>query len=351
MRIERIVSHSTHIPRSVSTPWTLGFFRHPQAPPLLEEIQSLAGGHGRVLFAGLSDPENRLPLVIEELKKNSPQIDVGVLLHWTEALSEATDTWQKISVHTGDVFVAVDHLLSKEQADSIRARWNPKWIFIPKVGLDWDKLITRRIFADKRGHIFLWAPPANNPDGPFLSVDELMHHMRVMRITHPLINISPVPEAWHIASENGPEGPLTRPIYQTTPESDRTLSLSVIIPVRTFENGTARSLDALQQALASWQDSYEIIVCLDNITWPDDLPRDPHIRVLDLKRTDDKDDDWRPGYVRNCGAAASRCRHDGLLLFCDADIKISADFLTPLHSTSTVHSFPTRRSSDLKSVV
>ncbi len=334
MRIERIVSHSTHIPRTVSAPWSLGFFRHPAAPPLIEEIQSLEDRHGRVLFAGLTDPQNQLPHIVSELRRNSPQIDVGVLLHWTEALSAPNATWHKISAHTRDVFVAVDHLLSKEQADSIRTQWNPKWIVVPRVGLDWDELITRRIFADKRGDIFLWAPPADNPDGPFLSVDELMHHMRNMRIAHPLINIIPVPEAWHITSENGPKGSLIRPVFQTIPESDRTLSLSVIVPVRTFENGCAKALEALQQALVSWRDSFEIIICLDGIAWPNDLPLDPHTRILDLKRTNDSDDDWRPGYVRNCGAAASKCRHDGLLLFCDADTQISADLLTPLRETA-----------------
>ncbi|MBL7687414.1 MAG: hypothetical protein JNJ49_05225 [Bdellovibrionaceae bacterium] len=334
MRIERIVSHSTQVPRSVSAPWTLGFFRHPEAPPLLEEIRSLAGKHGRVILAGLSDHQNRLPLVIDELKSNSPQIEVGVLLHWTEALGTQSTTWLNISSHARDVFVAVDHLISKEQADSIRVRWNPKWILIPKVGLDWDELITRRIFTDNRGRIFLWAPPADNPDGPFLSTDELMHHMRAMRITHPLIDIVPVPDAWHIVSENGPQGSLTRPIYQVTQEAERTVSLSVIVPIRTFADGASKALQALQQALDSWQDSYEIIVCLDDVDRPSDLPCGPNIRVLDLKRANDADNDWRPGYVRNYGAAASKCRHDGLLLFCDADIEVSSDFLSPLRSTT-----------------
>lgn len=339
MRIERIIAHATKVPRSISTPWTLGFFRHPDAPSLSSEIHSLAGRQGRLIFAGLTDPEERLPQYINDLKQNSPLITIGILLHWTEALNASPAPWLIENISRDDIFVAVDSLLSKADAESIRSRWNPKWILVTKVGLDWNELVTRRILTKNRGELFLWAPPADNPDGPFLSVDELEHQHRAMRLAHPLIKLVPVPEAWHLCSETGPCGPLARPIYSVTPEPERVLALSVIVPIRTFQHGAAEALTALLQALTSWPDSYEVIVCLDGVAWPAGLPQHPGVQIVNVSRSNTTATDWRPGYIRNLGAAVSHCRRDGLLLFCDADIQVTSGLIAALRASETAEAW------------
>lgn len=298
----------------------------------MDEIESLKGRQGRVIFVGLSEGDSHLSIAASRLRQISPMVEIGLVLHWTEALNCAPLGSDSEVKHFENIFVAVDQLLSIEQVEAIRARWNPKWILIPKVGLDWEELLVRRIFTSRRGDLLLWAPPPDNPDGPFLSVDELEHHLRTLRLTHPLINLSAVPESWHIVSENGPIGPLIRPVYQVAQEAERTLTLSVIVPVQTFENGTSEAIQSLCDVLNHWQHTYEIVVCLDGVSWPIDLPKSPHIRLVEVPRTENTRSDWRPGYVRNCGAAISRCRNDGLLLFCDADVKITIDLLSALQS-------------------
>ncbi len=351
MSRDLLIAIGTEIPDSVSVPLTIGALRAKTttaAEDAWVEEAILAHRQGRrpVLVGDVSRPDSLLASLLRA-KSERPQIRFALLLHFSQALQ--TPMSDALRSQFDEVFVAVDRMISVADAHRIRLSVRPRWLLIPRVGLNWNEILIDRLMPDRRGIATILCPPTSVPgqtDGPFLSADELLIQLQEFQDAHPLIEIRPPPHEWFVPSQTAPwEMPsrdrLVATVLKKT-EEQLVPNVSFIIPFhwRNQPSAVENLATSLRSCLRVVDYTYaqsdsvtvEYIVSVD---------RDHEVAHLDvealLKNVDPRIfrsltivqclrennvDDWRAGFIRNVGADFSRVGSGGLFVFVDSDVEI-----------------------------
>lgn len=351
MNRDTLIAIGSEIPRSVSVPLAMGALRsqnslHDARSWVEEAIRAHSQGRRPVLVGDISQPDHLLDSLLAA-KKERPQIQFALLLHFSQALQ--TPLTDRLRSQFDEVFVAVDQLISVADAHAIRQSVRPRWVLIPRVGLDWNQILIDRLLPDRRGTATILCPPAESPwsdEGPFLSADELLIHLHAFQHEHPLIEVRPPPHEWFIPSQIAPwEKPSRDPqmaLVLKKTEDPVVPNISIIVPfhwqmrsaamshLTTCLHSCLRVIDYVYAQSEALTVEYIVSVDRDHDAEPFDITAlkksiDPRIfrslTILEAARTNDNID-WRAGFIRNLGAQNSRVGSGGLLVFVDSDVEI-----------------------------
>lgn len=351
MNRDLLIAIGTEIPSTVTVPLSMGALHsrtnsEPHDSWVEDAILAHSQGRRPVLVGDISNPEMLLASLMRA-KTERPQIRFALLLHFSQVLQ--TPLSDTLRSQFDEVFVAVDRAISSAEAHLVRMSVRPRWLLIPRVGLDWKEILTGRLLPERRGIATVLSPPENSPwsrEGPFLSADELLIHIQEFQDEHPLIEVRPPPHEWFVPSEIAPWHDHSRDrqlaaVVKTT-EEQIPPSVSFVIPFH-WQNQSSAMGDltvCLQSCLRvvdyvyaqSEMVTVEYIICVDRdfdaaTIDPDTLKKslDPRVwrslTVVECQRKNSADD-WRAGFIRNVGASYSRVGSGGLLVFVDSDVEI-----------------------------
>lgn len=347
MNRDLLIAIGTQVPIDYTVPLSLGALHvntviGQNRSWIDEAVLAHSRGRRPVLVGDISVPE-KLLLEIERAKKIRPQIRFALLLHHTQALQ--TQISDALRSQFDEVFVAVDQMLSALDASYIRTTVRPRWILIPRVGLNWNEILVGRLLPDRRGVATVLCPP-NTSEGPFLSPDELLIHINEFLNEHPLIEIRPPPHEWFVPSQIQPWMMADRDLQEVKvkkrSEDFVTPNVSFVIPFH-WKKGLSDTrflIQCLESCLRVVDHAYaqsestavEFIICIDcdfesNAFDLEEFSNklDPRVsRVLTVVecRRSSSTEDWRAGFIRNVGASFSRVGSGGSLVFVDADVEI-----------------------------
>jgi hypothetical protein len=346
-----LIAIGSEVPNTVSIPLSLGALRAQSATSSelswVEEA-TIAHVQGRrpVLVGDISQPESLLASLLSA-KKDRPQIRFAMLLHFSQALQ--TSIPDSLRSQFDEVFVAVDQLISAADAHAIRQAVRPRWLLIPRVGLDWNEILIGRLMPDRRGTVTVLCPPPESPwatEGPFLSADELLIQVQAFQHEHPLIEVRPPPHEWFVPSNTSPWDMPSRDlrlanVLKKTEESI-VPSVSFIVPLHSKNQSSGqeqlttclraclRVVDYIYAMSETITVEYILSVDKDFDTASFDVETlrtniDPRffrsLTIVESARTS-AESDWRAGFIRNVGARFSRVGSGGLLVFIDSDVEI-----------------------------
>ncbi len=347
---DRLLPYDEKISRLVTCPIAMGALRRDPSSWADDAIYYHSNGYRPVLSGGLHDLE-LLEKGIRYAQEFRPQIRFALFTHWSELLrNEIPDS---VREQLDEIYVAIDSMPSIAEAQAIRARYRPKWVLIPRLGLNWKKLITECLLPNKRGSVTLLAPEPNSPDGPYLSSDELLLNIQELQIDHPLIEIRPAQHEWFLPTELKPwrmHARDRRSVQLILGGPDRSTftsaglsTVSFIVPFHW--KGDEASLDHLRRNLESCLRttdqiysmaetiSTEFIVVLDRAPAVSELSVEDFVQSLDPRIAQGLTwleaprftmaADWRAGWIRNVGAEYSRAGSGSYLVFLDADCEIA----------------------------
>lgn len=347
---DRLLPFDEKISRLVTCPIAMGALRRDPSSWADDAIYYHSNGYRPVLSGGLHNL-SLLEAGIRHAIDFRPQIRFALFTHWSELVrNEIPDN---IREHLDDIYVAVDSMPSAAEAQAIRSRYRPRWVLIPRLGLEWKKLITECLLPNKRGTITLLAPDQNSPDGPFISCDEILLNIQELQIDHPLIEIRPAQHEWFIPAELKPwrlHARDRRSVQLVLGGPDRSAftsagvsTVSFIVPFHWKGDDTAlvhlrknlesclRTTDQIYSMTESI--STEFIVVLDRAPAVSELSVDEFVHSLDSRIAQGLTwleaprftmaSDWRAGWIRNVGAEYSRAASGSYLVFLDADCEIA----------------------------
>lgn len=351
MNRDQLIAIGTEISSAVTVPLTLGALHartNAADKDSWVEAAILAHSQGRrpVLVGDISRPDLLLASLLRA-KSERPQIRFALLLHFDQVLE--TPMSDSLRSQFDEVFVAVDQAVSVTDAHQVRVSVRPRWLLIPRVGLDWNEVIIGRLLPERRGIATILSPPSKSlwsNEGPFLSADELLIHIQEFQNEHPLIEVRPPPHEWFVPSQTAPwdASSRDRQLGTTLKKSEEQIlpNVSFVVPFhwRNQPSDEENLLKCLHSCLRVVDYVYaqtesvtvEYIISVDRDHTVDSfdigaLRRniDPRIfrslTVVECHRKN-TDEDWRAGFVRNVGAAQSRIGSSGLLVFVDSDIEI-----------------------------
>lgn len=351
MNRDLLIAIGSDVPNTVSVPLSLGALRaNPVFASELSWVEEATIAHtqGRrpVLVGDISQPERLLASVLSA-KKERPQIRFALLLHFSQALQ--TSLPDSLRSQFDEVFVAVDQMISVADAHAIRQAVRPRWLLIPRVGLDWNQIIVGRLLPERRGTVTILCPPAESSwasEGPFLSADELLIHVQAFQHEHPLIEVRPPPHEWFVPSHTSPwdmpSRDLRRAAVLKETEEPIVPNVSFIVPfhARKLLPGEAHLTTCLSACLRVVDYVYalsesltvEYIVSVDRdfdaapfdveaLKKTIDLRIFRSLTIVESARTSGEND-WRAGFIRNVGARFSRVGSGGLFVFVDSDVEI-----------------------------
>lgn len=347
---DRLLPYDEKISRLVTCPIAMGALRRDPSSWADDAIYFHSNGFRPVLSGGLHNIE-LLESGIRHALDFRPQIRFALFTHWSELIrNEIPDALRE---HLDDIYVAVDSMPSIAEAQAIQARYRPRWVLIPRLGLNWRKLITECLLPNKRGAITLLAPEQNSPDGPYISCDEILLNIQELQIDHPLIEIRPAQHEWFLPTEIKPwrlHARDRRNVQLVLGGPDRSAftsaglsTVSFIVPFHW--KGDDASLKHLQRSLESClrttdqifsmteSISTEFIVVLDRAPEAPELSVEDFVNSLDPRIAQGLTwleaprftmaADWRAGWIRNVGAEYSRATSGSYLVFLDADCEIA----------------------------
>lgn len=351
MNRDLLIAIGTEVPSTVTVPLTIGALHcrtNSQLNDPWVEDAILAHSQGRrpVLVGDISNPEALLSSLMRA-KEERPQIRFALLLHFSQVLQ--TPLSDLLRSQFDEVFVVVDREISASDAHLVRVSVRPRWLLVPRVGLDWNEILTGRLLPERRGIATILSPPANSPwsnEGPFLSADELLIHIQEFQDEHPLIEVRPPPHEWFVPSETAPwnthsrDRQLSAVVKKTEEQIPPNVSFVIPFHWRNLSSemdelnvclqSCLRVVDYVYAQTESVTVEYIVSVDRDHEAPAFDLGTlqrnlDPRIsRSLTVVESHRKDsaDDWRAGFIRNVGASYSRIGSGGLLVFVDSDVEI-----------------------------
>jgi hypothetical protein len=330
---DRLLAYDDKISRHVTCPLAMGAVRHDPGSWVDDAIYFHSNGFRPVLTGGLHNSD-QLQIGIKSAIEKRPQIRFALFLHWSELIrNEIPDS---IREYLDEIYIAVDSMLSPSEANSLRVRYSPRWVLIPRLGLSWKKLIAEVLLPSKRGMITLLAPEHDSPDGPFLNCDELLLNIQEIQIDHPLVEIRPAQHEWFVPTELKPwrmPSRDRRSVQLLYGGSDRSSlssagmsTVSFIIPF--LWSGNSLVLEYLKKSLESClrttdriyaQSEFlraEYIVVCDRADTTAEFSIDEFLQCLDSRVANsltwleaprfDSNLNWRAGWIRNIGVEYSR---------------------------------------------
>jgi hypothetical protein len=352
MNRDKLIAIGNEIPSTVTVPLSLGALRSTSSVALenswvKEATLAHSQGLRPVLVGDISQPDRLLNSLLSA-KNERPQIRFALLLHFRQALQ--TQMSDALRSHFDEVFVAVDQMISVADANAIRQSVRPRWILVPRVGLDWSNIIIERLLPDRRGTATVLCPPAKSSwstEGPFLSADELLIHIQAFQHEHPLVEVRPPPHEWFIPSHTAPWDMPSRDlqfaVVHKKTEEPIVPNVSFIIPfhwnnkpaaathLKTCLQACLRVVDYVYAQSEGITAEYIVSIDRDYDADPFDIEAlkkniDPRIfrslTIVESARTN-CESDWRAGFIRNVGARFSRIGSGGLFVFVDSDIEIA----------------------------
>lgn len=352
MNRDMLIAIGSEIPSTVTVPLSLGALRSTSSVASENswvQEATLAHSQGRrpVLVGDISQPDRLLTSLLSA-KNERPQIRFALLLHFSQALQ--TQMSDALRSQFDEVFVAVDQMISAADANAIRQSVRPRWILIPRVGLDWSRILIDRLLPDRRGTATVLCPPVESSwstEGPFLSADELVIHLQEFQHQHPLVEVRPPPHEWFIPSQTAPWDMPSRDlqfaVVHKKTEEPIVPNVSFIIPfhwnnkpaaaahLKTCLQACLRVVDYVYAQSDGITVEYIISVDRDHGVAPFEVEAlkkniDPRIfrslTVVESGRIN-HETDWRAGFIRNVGARFSRVGSSGLFVFVDSDVEIT----------------------------
>lgn len=345
-----LIAIGSEVPNTITIPLSMGALRANSAASELSwmEEATIAHSQGRrpVLVGDISQPERLLASLLSA-KNERPQIRFALLLHYSQALQ--TPLPDSLRSQFDEVYVAVDQMISVADAHAIRQAVRPRWLLVPRVGLDWNQIIIGRLIPERRGTVTILCPPAESSwanEGPFLSTDEILIHVQAFQHEHPLIEVRPPPHEWFVPSHTSPWEMPSRDLRRATilkkTEEPIVPNVSFVVPFHWKNQSSAeahlatclrtclRVVDYVYAMSESITVEYIVSIDRDFEATPFDIESfrknsDPRIfrslTIVESARTSGESD-WRAGFIRNAGARFSRVGSAGLLVFIDSDVEI-----------------------------
>lgn len=334
-----LIALHDYVPSEIATPLELGAVRSSEsATTWFDDAQAALARGERAVLSGFIDDIQDLAAKIHQLYAFKPEGRIAVLLHWPQALRFArSDAYLTFGLFEA-TYVALDCELGTDDLKAIQRLARVRWVLIPTHDVRWTPWIPTTLLPEKRGLIHIFAA-STQTSRRLLDCDELRLQLAEFSVEHPLIRFRPVPAEWFVPSQITPwrmesrDPRKTRVVVSNRPaeESPETrFAVSVVIPFRW--SGSSETLGHLQKSLESARDlstkdfSCETILAVDRDASVSplsevDIPIDlPNLTIVENVRIDTAED-WRAGFMRNCGAAFAHPASD-LLLFLDADVVI-----------------------------
>lgn len=335
MNRDRLIALYDYVPTEVTSPLALGALRASDSTTTwFEDTAAALEKNERVILSGATETTlngvRQFTTEVQKLYVTKPDARIALLLHSSQALKIAQgNAFSPLGIFEC-VYVAFDHALPPTEVRTILKLPRVRWVILPSIGTAWDQWIPQALLPEKRGIVHILAPP-NSSD--YLNPDELRILLDEFSVQHPLIQFRAVPSEWFVPSQISPwrmtsrDQARTQAIFQK--RDSTSFQISVVIPFRW--TGFDGDLNQLRQALsgiaALSTNDYraEIVVAVDRSNSTSSLNFDdlrfefPDLVIVENVRDDFED--WRAGFIRNCGYEFTDSS-SAQLLFLDADVVV-----------------------------